>query len=229
MRILIFALFVLIIHNISAQPNKVYIVKAGEIPDAVIPTEAKYVFPLFKQGTVYLRDGTFSNQKLNYNVMLNEMQFIGTNGDTLSIAEPVLIKNIIIDTTVYQYDKTYLQVLLEIDSYKLASKEIMIQSPYRTRGGYNVPTATSAITTFGNIASARGNARLQINKDVQFEKETSFFISNKFNRFYKADKKAFLNIFDDRKSNLQKYLIDNNIDYQKKEDLVKLLRFCVSN
>lgn len=216
------------INNISAQETKTYVVKAGEMLSDILPFNAIYAFPSFKQGTVFMRDGSISTTKLNYNVFLNEMQFISTNSDTLAIAYPETIKYISIDTAIYFYDKTYLQVVSQIDSFKIAIKQFFVQTPYRTRGGYDVPTATSSITTYGSITSAGTKANLEVKKDVRLEKKTQYFVSDAFNHFYKADKKAFLNIFSLKKGLIQEYLNKNNIDFSRRTDVEKLLKFCIS-
>jgi hypothetical protein len=213
--------------NACAQQTKSYIVKAGEQISDVLPPEAIYVFPAFKSGLVFMRDGTISTAKLNYNVLLNEMQFIDSKGDTMAIAYPETVKYISIDTLFYYYDKTYLQVVSQVDSFKLAVKQWITQSPYRTRGGYDAPTATSSITTYSSITSNGSRGNLQVKKDVKLEKDSSYFISDKFNHFYKADKKAFLNIFPMKKDSILDYISKNNINFSNKDDIEKLLRFCL--
>jgi hypothetical protein len=218
-----------LLDSISGQQTKSYIVKAGERISEAIPADGMYAFPAFKAATVFMRDGSISAARLNYNIFLNEMQFIGNKGDTMAIAYPETIKYISIDTTLYFYDKTYLQVVLQIDSFKLAIKQSFSQAPYRTRGGYDVPTAVSAITTYSSINTSNGSGNLQAKKDVIFERTVSYFISDKFNHFFKADKKSFLNIFSNNKSLIQDYMNRNKTDFFNKNALEKLLKFCVSN
>lgn len=226
--IIFFVTAMLFINTISAQPKKIYIVRVGEIPSEVLPFEAMYAYPQFKQGTVYLRDGSVSTAKLNYNIILNEMQFIGNNGDTLAIAYPETVKNVTVDSGLFFYDKTYLEVIAQIDSFKLAKKQLYVQSPYRTRGGYDAPTAASSITTYSSISSSFINAKLQVKKDVQFEKETLYLVSDKFNHFLKADKKSFLNIFSKKRTAIENYINENKIDFLKESAVEKLMQFCVS-
>lgn len=226
--VFIFAITVFFLNICSAQQKNTYIVKAGEIPGEVLPADAMYTFPVFTPGTVYMRDGSSSWQKLNYYIMLDEMHFIGPNADTLAIADPNLIKRIVIDTCIYYYDKAYLKVLLQVDSFKLAVKQMLVQSSYRTRGGYNAPTAISSITTFSSIYKGGSMRGLQVKKDVQFNKDTSYFVSDKFNHFFKADKKTFLQLFPNKRIITQNYIRDNNIDFFKESDLKKLLQFCIS-
>lgn len=92
-----------------AQQEKSYPVKAGEIPGEVLPKEAIYVLPAFATGTAFLKDGTSSMLRFNYNFLLDEMHFINEKGDTLAIADPLLINSVVIDSMVFYYDKGYLR------------------------------------------------------------------------------------------------------------------------
>jgi hypothetical protein len=226
--ILVFAIVILFNVTAIAQQKNTYIVKVGETPGEVLPSDAIYAFPVFKDGVVYMRDGSSSRHKLNYYVIMNEMHFIANNGDTLAISDPDLIKSIIIDTITYYYDKTFLQVLFQVDSFKLAVKQVLLQSSYRLRGGYDVPTAISSITTYGSLNKGGSMRQLQVKKDVQFTKEVSYFVSDKFNHFFRAGRRAFLELFPNNRALIQNYIKDNNINFFKESDLKKLLQFCVN-
>ncbi len=227
MRLLLIILIAILFNqNVFAQSNAGYVVKAGQVPNKVIPVQAMYVSPVFKPGVVNLSNGTASRQRLNYNIILDEMQFIGSKGDTLTIAEPEMVKSVVFDSLVYYYDKNYLQEIAKVDSFKLAIKQFFVQTPYRTGTGYGATTGAAAIATYTSIGMGnRPRANLQVDKDVAFNKVAGFFISDRFNHFFKADKKSFLNLFPARKTLIEKYINDNKINFLKPKDLVKLLEF----
>lgn len=230
MRVLAIAVpFLLAVNTLSSQNTKRYVVRAGENPAQVLPAEAMYVLPVFTHGTVYMRDGSTSRQKFNYNIILDEMQFIGPAGDTLTIAEPGMIKNLVIDSLLFYYEKNYLQVISQVDSFKIAIKQVLVQTPYRTRGGYDAPSATSSITTYSSILSRGSRGLLEVKKDVQFEKERFYFVGDKFNTFFKADKKSFLTIFGTKNDAILNYMKEHEINFRNEADLQKLLAFCASN
>ncbi len=224
--LLIIFIAILFNQNVFTQSNVGYVVKAGQVPNKVIPVQAMYVSPVFKSGVVNLRNGTASRQLLNYNIILDEMQFIGSKGDTLTIAEPEMVKSVAFDSFVYYYDKDYLQEIAKVDSFKLAIKQFFVQTPYKTGAGYGTTSGASAIATYTSIGIGnRPRANLQVDKDVAFHKLAGFFISDRFNHFFKADKKTFLNLFPERKNGIEKYIKDNKVNFLKPEDLVKLLEF----
>lgn len=227
MRVLLILIACLYYNNYcAAQAQKNYIVKAGEAPDEVIPGEAKYILPAFTEGTAFLRSGAFVKQRFNYNHLLDEMQFLNTGGDTLAIADPALIKYISIDTLVYYYDKGYLRQVVQFRFYKLAVKQQMIQIPDKVGTAYGGSSGSSAITTYSSIYSNDKVHRLKVDRDVLFQTITNWYIGDQYNRFEKADKKGFYNIFPSKRDSIKKYIAKNNTDFNKETDLEQLLWFC---
>lgn len=208
----------------TAQKSKAYPVKVGEIPNQVLPVEAMYVSPLFKSGTVFFRNGTTTTQQLNYNFLLDEMHFIGEKGDTLAVAEPVLLTSVAIDSMVFYFDKFFVRQVYKKGNYKLAIRQQMVQMADKTRGGYDAASGSSSITTYGTITNSSQIYHLQVNKDVMFEEMDSYYLSDGFNHFFKADKKNFLLLFPD--VNISKYVKDNKVNFYNLEQLKLMLNYC---
>jgi hypothetical protein len=184
------------IYPVPAQMQKRYVVKAGEAPLEVLPVEAKYVFPDFKKGTALMRDGRSSSQQFNYNFVLDEIQFLSTKGETLAIAEPVTLRNVVIDTITFYYDKTYLQEIFAAGSFKLAGKPMLVKTSEKKIGGYEMPLSSGAVITYGTVGGNSSNYyRLSLNKDVYFEKVVHYYLGDAFNHFVRADKKGFREVF----------------------------------
>lgn len=226
--IIIFLFLLLSFLKISAQDKKAYVVRAGEIPIEVLPPEAVYTFPEFKRGIVYMRDGTATSQQLNYNMVLDEMHFLGSAKDTLAIAQPEMLKYIAIDTIRFYYDKNFIQSVYQQDNLTIGIRQYLVQSPYQTRSAFNIGSSVSAITTYGSTFFNGHISRLQIKKDVVLEKKSALYIGNRFNHFYRADKKAFYQIFTSKKNEIEAFLKMTSIDFFKEDDLITLLQYCIS-
>ena len=74
-------LFLIAVTTVPAQ-HKLFLVKAGEVPEKAIPVEEIYFFSSFTNGTAILKNGSRSNQRFNYHCLLDELQFL-SGGDTL--------------------------------------------------------------------------------------------------------------------------------------------------
>ncbi len=211
---------------LSAQEVPRFEVKAGKLPAEVLPQQALYILPVFTRGTVVMRDATFSVQQLNYNYFLDEMQFLGSAGDTLTIAEPVLLRSVFIDSLTFYYAKGYLQKVAEHDSIILAVKHSLLQFADKTHSGYGISTASSSITTYGSIISSSANYKLQVRKDVYFEKADTYFLGDRFAYFVKADRKGFITFFPAKKDALLDYVKTKKLRFTNAADIEKIFQFC---
>ncbi len=222
---LILAVCLFCIAKDYAQTEKMYSVKIGEVADQVIPAEAIYLLPGFTQGIVFFKDGSSSTQRFNYNSLLDEMHFINERGDTLAIAEPALINSVEIDSIKFYYDSGYVKQVFKKGNYKLAVKQKWKQIPDKKTGGYDMGSDIASIKTFSTISNSNGSiGRLQVQKDVLYKNENSFYIGDKFNHFQRANKKNFHILFKDK--NIAQYLKEYKVDFNKEEDLKTLLQFC---
>ena len=209
----------------AAQKGKPWPVKVGEIPNKVLPIEAMYVLPNFTNGIAFLRDGTTSAQRFNYNYLQDEMQFIDEKGDTMTIADPALLKYVQIDSMVFYYDKIFVREIFTAGKYKLAIRQEMVQLADKTRGAYDAASGASSIKTYGSINSENSQMyKLEVKKDVLFEGIHSYYLISANNPFLKATRKNFQLLFEDK--SLSKFIKANHINFNNPEDLKTLLKYC---
>jgi hypothetical protein len=184
-----------------------------------------YVLPDFTNGTAFLRDGTSSTQRFNYNYLQDEMQFITEKGDTLTIADPALLKYVQIDTMIFYYDKIFVREIFTAGKYKLAIRQEMVQIADKTRGAYDAASGASSIKTYGSINSENSQMyQLQVKKDVLFEGIHSYYLVTANNPFLKANRKNFQLLFEDK--SLSNFIKANHINFNNPEDLKTLLKYC---
>lgn len=210
----------------AAQQPQTHLVKAGQSPDNVIPTESKYFLPKFTEGVAYLRNGAASRYSFNYSRLLDEMQFLTPAGDTLTIAEPSVIKYIQLDSSIFYYEKGYLREVEKSGDYKLVIKERLLQMPDKVEGAYGTTSGTSAITTYSNIYTSGTVYKLNVRRDVLFVRVQAFFIGDRFNHFERADKKGFADVFSDKRTAITEYIKKEKINFSYPDDIKKLFLFC---
>lgn len=209
----------------NAQGSKEYPVKAGEIPDNVLPNEAKYVLPAFKQGTAMFRNKTSNTRLFNYNFLLNEMHFISDNGDTLAVAEPTLLDYVRIDSFYFYYDQGYLQQVDSRNDFKFAIKQGMAQVLDKKKGAYDISTGSSSIDSYQSVVTDNSQIyKLEVRKDMLFKKMASFYIGDKYNRFVKATKKGFSGMFGGQK--ISAYLKEHKVNFNVEDDIKGLFEYC---
>ncbi len=118
-------LFVLMNHmGLFAQNKTSVTVKAGSKISDVFTAADIFYYPEFTKGRVYFKDGSTSSAKLNYSLLVDQIQFIDPKGDTLSLANQTTIQVISIDQDSFYYDKGYLRLVVGNKLVKLAEKKI---------------------------------------------------------------------------------------------------------
>ncbi|OJY81488.1 MAG: hypothetical protein BGP13_03515 [Sphingobacteriales bacterium 40-81] len=217
-------LFLIAVTAVPAQ-HKLFLVKAGEVPEKAIPVEEIYFFSSFTNGTAILKNGSRSNQRFNYHCLLDELQFL-SGGDTLAIAEPGLLHKVDIDSITYYYYKGYLRQLMKMDKYTLAVKERITMGDRRKEGAYGISSGTSAIDNYSNIYRDGRAFRLQTKEDVFFKKEYTFYLGDVYDHFILADKKGFYNFFSEKRRAIDNYIKVEKINFNNIDDVKKLFLFC---
>ncbi|HET6769698.1 MAG TPA: hypothetical protein VFH08_19960 [Chitinophagaceae bacterium] len=213
--------------RLQAQDSTI-VVKAGmSINESVSMTDL-YQYPQFVYGRVFFMPGDSGAAKLNYNRLLDEMQFIDPKGDTLNIANARTIKFIRINADVFFYDDGYVKLIKDTNGIKLAEKQTLKPSDKTKIGAYGMASPTSAIDSYGTLIDARGVYKLVPREDITLAKKTEYYFGDKYNRFVWATKKNLLQQFPKQGRALNVYLKENNVNFYSIEDLNKLLRFLAS-
>jgi hypothetical protein len=223
-------LFIILIGyaDLSAQDSTFVTIKTGQSVKDVLTSADIYHYPQFTYGKVFLRDGTKAAGKMNYNRLYGQMLFINPIGDTLALADEKNIKFIVIDKDTFYYDGGYLRLMANGGVVKLTEKQIWVLADIRKIGTHNRPTTTVAVTSFSSYTDGRDAAKskdLIMNEDVVLRKETQYYFGDKYNLFVPASKKGLLQLFPKEQQEIDNYLKENKVNFNKKEDVEKLYQF----
>ena len=163
--------------------------------------------------------------KLNYNHLVDEIQFIDPKGDTLALANEKTIKLISITNDTFYYGPGYVRLLAANSIVKLAGKKIWAVGDTRKIGAYNTANSSSFITTYSSYTEHGKSFDLTIMEDMDLRKVEHYFFGDKYNAFVLATKKNLLTLFPKQQRQIQTYLKENKIDFNRKEDLEKVVQF----
>ena len=191
----------------------------------VLPTADVFFYQHFTSGKVFLRDGTKSEAKLNYNRLVDEMHFIDPKGDTLALADEKNIKYIIIDNDTFYYDGGYVRVLSTGNFVKIAIKQVWMISDTRQIGAYNTTNSSVSIVSHTSYNEGGRLYDLTVNADVILKKVEQYYFGDNYNHFLIADKKNLLKLFPKEEKRIEMYLKENKINFANKDDLEKLVQF----
>jgi hypothetical protein len=195
--------------------------QAGEDISKFISENGAYRFPAFAAGTYMLKDGSVSPATLNYNILIGEMQYI-TRRDTMSISNPQDFNFFKVNNVSFYFRDGYKEVIQDYDSYKLAVA-IEISLAAEKVAAYGSPAGASKVSALSHFD---GNITYQLKprENTVVTKKITYYILDKDKLSEPATKKNFLKIFS--KVPVAEYLKANSINFNKVEDLKKLLEFC---
>jgi len=211
--------------DLSAQDNKKIIVKAGsdlrESLDKVF-----YQYPTFTQGIVYFKNGTATAGVLNYNLFLDEMQFIDPKSDTLSLKDEQTILYIVIGNDSFYYQQPgYILLIASNKEIKLGSKEKVEVIGKRKIGAYDQPSGAGSISGYNTFGAGNGWRKLDIREDLYLAKKRTYYFGNSFNQFLPSIKKNLYKMFPKNEAEISTYLKEHPVDFNNQKDLEELSKF----
>ena len=228
MRTLLLLFLILIGYaGIFAQDSTLVTIKSGYKATDVLTSADIYYYAQFINGKVFFKDGTKGVAKMNYNRLFDQVLFVDPKGDTLALADEMTIKFITIEQDTFYYDDGYIRLIAD-GGVKLAEKQVWVVADIRKIGTHNRQTTTVAVTSFSTYTNGSDAAKskdLIMNEDIILRKETQYYFGDKFDHFIRATKKDLLKFFHKNQQSVEDYLIDNKVDFDKKDDLEKLARF----
>lgn len=214
--------------SLSAQDSLHVTIKAGYKVSDVLNSSDIYYYPQFTYGKVLFRDGSKSAAKMNYNRLFDQMLFISSNGDTLAIDDEKNIRSIFIDKDTFYYDEGYVRVIANYGNAKLAEKQTWVLEDIRKIGTHNSQAKTFAVYSFNMFTTNDTETKskdLILNEDIILRKESQYFFGDDFNHFVRSSRKRLLVLFPKDEQVIDNYLKDNKVNFDKKEDLEKLVQF----
>jgi hypothetical protein len=214
-------LFLLASSVLCAQQT--YTVKAGERIAEVLSFNQIFLYPTFLDGTVFFRDGKNASGKFNYNMLVAEIQFIDPKGDTLSLANEKMLKQIVVARDTFYYNPVCVRGLINDGVVKLGERAYFkefVQKP----GAYGISTATTATNSVDVLVEPR-RVSLNAEQEVTLVKHTQYLFAGKYSAYLPAGKKNLLKSFPKYKTQISNYLDSSPVDFSRREDMEKLLHF----
>jgi hypothetical protein len=206
---------------VQAQNSETKTVHAGESLSALF----YYRFPTFAEANVKLKSGGAGASKMNFNLLVCEMQFIDPHGDTLSIAKPEDIDSIALGGSVFYYKDGYQEVIAATKSVRLVVVRKVVYEPIQIGAMGQRSRTGVGIRSYSSLISNSTERQLTVNEDVDIVMETTYFLATD-DGMQKATRAAFLHLFSKNTDAIQAYIKTNKPSFTKEQDLRKLFGFC---
>lgn len=182
------------------------------------------MYPSFREGLVEYTDGRLFKAAMNYNRVLETVQFINLNNDTLVIASEEMINQIHIGDDVFIYKPDCLKSIAPQSGVNIYKHESMKIADIRRKGAFGIPNSSSAIDNYNQIFTWMGSYQLDSNELLLLSKETNFYIFSG-NKKLPASKKNILDLFSKNKEQIKEFIDSKNISFSKEKDLFQLAEY----
>lgn len=211
---------------LHAQENKTITINTIE-PDNSELTRNLFHYPRFLNGKVLFKDNTTIDGILNYHRLYGQVLFINPNNDTLALANPETLTYVIVGTdTFFYHDKGFIRKITQYGSHNLFIKQKIKYigkekpGPYGSYSAVSSANSNTTVTTDDQITNY-----IAVNENMIYKYSNEFYLSDKFNNFFRAGKKNFYNLFSNHEKKIKNFADTHKIDYNKQTDLEKLLEY----
>jgi hypothetical protein len=215
--------------TLLAQSSEVIRIKGGAGGEKAVPFTARYRYDQFRAGKVLYINGTMAAARFNYNILLGEMQFIDSRGDTLALANEPMVRMVGVGDDTFSFDqkKGYLEIIADYSTIKLVVKQGLKMARSEKMGGYDQSTGSAAITTYQFYSSGNASvSKLDGRGDIVLIKGKDYFIIDRNNRSYPMNRASLLKVFGKHREQVTAYLTSETVNFNREEDLKKLLKYC---
>ena len=225
MKKLFLAICIFFATNLFAQDSLTIFIGADRNVSEVLTPNKIYKYPDFLPGRILFRNGTVADGKFNYNYLNGEIEFI--KKDTLAISKNQMlnIKTVTVAGDTFFYNKGYLQQVMLMPLGKLLKKQTLVVTKREKIGGYNQPSSTSAIESYGSFTDNFGNftPSLKIKENITLALRSDYYFGDKYNVFLPANKKNLLKSYPGKANQINQYLKQHSVNFKKEADIKKLL------
>ncbi|MDR1054786.1 MAG: hypothetical protein LBL90_02960 [Prevotellaceae bacterium] len=212
---------------LSAQDN-IFVVNMNT--DLAKVVNNQYLFSRFADGRVLYKNNSMAKAKLNYNVFLNELQFI-ENGDTLAVANPEDIPMAVIDKyTLVNLGKKigFVLVIEQSHDMQLAMEHKILAKTPPAKGAYGIRSETASTTNIKDIITGTSGTLTRLPVEVKLASDTKYYLINRDGKAIIANKKNFLKTFSNHKKEVEQYIAENKTDFSNVDKIKELFNYCVS-
>jgi len=212
---------------VSAQNRQIVVASSGEDLSQKASARMQFLFPEFTQGDVYY-NGYKGNGKLNYNMLLGEMQFL-ENNQVLALAnvKDVIVVNIS-NRKFYPFnDKEFTEELMSTGNYHLRVRRKGNAAQYSKKGAYGTTSSTSSITSYSSIVSDGRQFDLSVIEEVLISLNCFYYlVGTNGKHILIKNIKTFTKQFSAYRSHVEEFAKNNNTRFDHEDDLKALLKFC---
>ena len=213
---------------VSAQKREIVEAASGEDLTKTVSHQMQYLFSEFINGEVHYLGLPKGSGKMNYNMLLGEMQFL-ENNEVRALAN---VKNVIVvnidNRKFYPYNETeFTEELLSTNHWQLRVRRRGNVAPNSKKGAYGTSSSTSSITSYSSINSGNRQYDLKVVDDVLISLNCFYYLVGSNEKYVQIrNQKTFTKQFPGHNAQIEAFVKDHNIQFHNEDDLKALLEYC---
>lgn len=229
MRNLAFVILVLLLSlGARAQTGTVKVLD-GKIIEGQFFFDKQYIFDTYQEGRVSLDNGDYYTGMINISTLTQTLRMISQEGDTISINAEKKVN--MVSTGRYFFRKInnlYVQVLNTDANASLGLVRKMFIGQEKLEGAYGGSSEVASISKINAIENDTRFDKLKGTSNVEYIYDELLYLIVK-NKLLIPSKKNFEKAFPKQKDLIAKYLIENNVKFSKRDDVIPFFNYLVSN
>jgi len=211
----------------AAQTTEEFMVRTGQEASEVIPRSKHFYYSGFQEGQVFYPQGKRSDVLLlNYNTLMEVMQYIDQKGDTMFIPEESnIFKYVRIgkDLFYHNFREGYFNLKTREENYNLATRTRwkIERRDMMVYNGYGMSTVSPGST----LSERRVGESVVSNQDVAYRTEVQYYVIGPKDLVFHATRTGFLKVFRDNKEEVINFMRDHSTDFDNEASLKELVVF----
>lgn len=203
-----------VITNLSAQAKLVVINPGEEILNKT--SRDMYAYNQFVKGTSYKKGKKRSEHQMNYNIRLDQMHYIDSRGDTLTL-DSFSLDFLVLEKDTFYHDAFYYRVLKEYDKIKLISRDIF--APVEM----HKPRTDSLNRTYFVLMTGSYRANFTLKDTFRFARVKRFYMVDLKNKVQTLRRENLIEIYPHKKKELSNYLSRYTVHLDNLKEIEKML------
>lgn len=186
------------------------------------PMEEIYLLPEFTQSILFYKDGTQSQSMINICSADQSLRFIDPKGDTLVLMRQEEVRRILADQQVFiQANRHFFKELMVYGQKTLAMwQRFDIELAKKHEA---IPASSTAkVYQPHEIFRYMG---FPTEQEVYYESRIVYVLIED-GQFTPASPSSFRKMFPDKKKEIKSFIKENDIQFNKKDDVISLFYFC---
>lgn len=176
-------------------------------------------FPVFTRAHVHLKNGEEAVGRFNYDYFLDNFMYINEKNDTVALANVDDVDYVSFPLDSFFYDKKFYQWVASSSLATLAVRYTYKLMRTDNAGAYGIATPTQRVESHSTLLGAT-RYELEGNKQLTFEKTTTYYIRKNNGKFVTATLHNFDRIFPHK--DLEDYMKENKLNLKKQSDILDL-------